>query len=100
MKTCRYSDNASSQYKNKHAFAFYQKLADNVGLRIIQTFGAAGHGKGAIDGMSRFGVENILRQDIVTQDIFFNDWRNYRQLLCPKEARVFLYACSCLGSDD
>ena len=31
----RQSDNASSQYMNKHALAFYQKLADDFGLRII-----------------------------------------------------------------
>ena len=29
------SDNAPSQYKNKYAFSFYQKLADEFKLRII-----------------------------------------------------------------
>lgn len=66
------SDNASSQYKNKHTFALCQKLAEDFGLRLIRTYGAAGHGKGAIDGMSSFGVKNVLRHDIVTQDVFFN----------------------------
>ena len=59
MKTCGYRA-TMNRYKNKHAFAFYQKLADDFGLRIIRTYGAAGHGKGAIDGMSSFGVKNIL----------------------------------------
>ena len=31
------------------------------------------HGKGVIDIMSSFGVKNILRKDIVTHDVFFNN---------------------------
>ena len=49
-----------------------QQLADEFGLRIIRTYGAVSHGKGAIDGMSIFGVKNILRKDIVPRDLFFN----------------------------
>ena len=74
-----------SQYKNKHAFAFYQKLAYDFGLRIVPKYGAAGHGKGAIDGMSSSGVKNILRHDIVTQDIFFNDSESSVNYLAEKE---------------
>ena len=66
------SDNASSQYKNKHSFGLLQQLAEEFALRIIRTYGAAGHGKGVIDAMSSFGVKNILRNDIVTCDLFFN----------------------------
>ena len=39
-------DNAPTQYKNRHAFALIQKLADEFNLRIIRTYGIAGHGKG------------------------------------------------------
>ena len=46
------SDNARTQYKNKHAFGLLQKLADDFNLRIIRTYGAAGHGNGVIDAMS------------------------------------------------
>ena len=46
------SDNAPTQYKNRQAFALLQKLADEFNFRIIRTYGAAGHGKGAIDAMS------------------------------------------------
>ena len=67
------SDNAPTQYKNCHAFTLYQNLADEFNLRIIRTYGAAGHGKGAIDAMSTFGAKNILRNDIITKDVFFND---------------------------
>jgi len=35
--------------------------------------GAPGHGKGAIDAISSFGAKNILRHNIITQDIFLND---------------------------
>ena len=55
-------------------------------MRIICTYGAAGHGKGAIDGMSSFGVKNILRKDIVAHDIFFNQSEevvNYLSIKCP-----------------
>ena len=64
------SDNAPTQYKNRHAFALLQKLSNDFNLRIIRTYGAAGHSKGTIDAMSSFGVKNVLRRDIVTQDIF------------------------------
>ena len=67
------SDNAPTQYKTKHAFRLYQNLADEFGLRVICTYGAAGHGKGVIGAMSRFGAKNILRHDIITRDVFFND---------------------------
>ena len=66
------SDSASSQYKNKLLFALYQQLSDEFNLRIIRTYGAAGHGKGVTDAMSIFGVKNILCHNIVTQDMFFN----------------------------
>ena len=62
------SNNALSLYKNKHAYRFYQRLAEEFGLRIIRTYGASGHGKVIIDAMLSFGAKNILRHDITTQD--------------------------------
>ena len=79
------SNNVSSQYKKKHAFVFYQKLADDFGLRIIRRYGASGHGKGAIHGMSSFGVKNILKHDIIIQDIFFNDSESIVNYLAQKK---------------
>ena len=64
------SDNASFQCKNKHSFGLQQPLADEFSLRIIRTYGPPGYGKEAIDAMSSIGVKNILRKDIVTQDVF------------------------------
>ena len=54
------SDIAPTQYKNKNAFFLLKKLTKKFNLRIIRTYGAAGHGKGAIDQMSSCGVKNIL----------------------------------------
>ena len=45
------SDNAPFQYKNKWAFESYSSLAKKYNVRIIQIYGAAGHGKGVIDAM-------------------------------------------------
>ena len=51
---------ATTQYKNKWAFESYGSLAKKYNARIIQVYGAAGHGKGMIDAMSSFGVKSIL----------------------------------------
>ena len=80
------SDNASSQCKNKYSFGLLNKLASEFNLRIIRTYGAAGHGKGAIDGMSSFGVKNVLRKDIVNHNVFFNKSEevvDYLEIKCP-----------------
>ena len=80
------SDNAPTQYKNKSAFYLLQQLCNEFNLRIIRTYGASGHGKGVIDGMSSFGVKNVLRKDIVTHDVFFNsseEITDYLTVKCP-----------------
>ena len=61
-------------------------MASEFNLRIIHTYGAAGHGKGAIDGMSSFGVKNVLRKDIVNHNVFFNKSEevvDYLEIKCP-----------------
>ena len=80
------SDNASSQYKRKHSFWLLQWLADEFNLRIIRTYGAAGHGKAAIDAMSGFGVKNVLRKDIVTHDVFLDNFCNMAEYLALKNS--------------
>ena len=79
------SDNAPSQYKNKHAFRLYQKLADEFNLRIVRTYGAAGHGKGVIDAMSSYGAKNVLRHDIVTLDVLFKSSESIVDYLAMKK---------------
>ena len=82
---CIQNDNAHSQYKNKHVFRFYKKLADEFNLRIIRTYGAAGHGKGVIDAISSFGTKNILRHDIATLDVFFSSNESIVDYLARKK---------------
>ena len=83
------SNNASSQYKNKHSFGLQQSLADEFNLRIIRTYGVAGHGKGVIDALSNFSVNNILRKDIVTHDVFFNNSCDMAEYLASKNLQYY-----------
>ena len=83
------SDNTSPQYKNKHLFELLQSLADEFNLRIIHTYGTAGHGKGAFDAMSSVGVKNILRKDIVTYDVFFNNSHDMVEYLASKNPQYY-----------
>ena len=83
------SNNASSQYKNKHSFGLLLPLADEFNLRIIHTYGTAGHGKGAIDVMSSFGVKIIFRKDIVTCDVFFNSLHDMVEYLASKNPQCY-----------
>ena len=61
-------------------------MADEFNLRIVRTYGAAGHGKGAIDAMSSFGVKNVLRKDIVTHDVFLNNFYNMAEYIALKNS--------------
>ena len=62
------SDNAPTQYKNKQAFGSMQHLADKYSVTIVRVNSVSGHGKGLIDTISSFGVKNILRQGIITNE--------------------------------
>ena len=94
------SNNASSQYKNKHSFGLQQSLADEFNLRIIRTYGVAGHGKGVIDALSNFSVKNILRKDIVTHDVFFNNSCDMAEYLASKNVQYYcnIIAVECCPS--
>ena len=59
------SDNAPTQYKNKNAFFLLEKLAKEFNLRIIRTYGAAGHGKGVIDEISSFGLKTAPKKFLI-----------------------------------
>ena len=50
-----------------------QNLSDKYIVRIIRIYGAAGYGKGLIDVMPSFGAKAILRRDIVTKCIWFQN---------------------------
>ena len=88
MKTCRFKVAMQlHSIKISNFFFLLKKLSEDFNLRIIRIYGAAGHGKGAIDGMSSFGVKNILMKDIVIYGVFFNiseDIVDYLTIKCPQ----------------
>ena len=79
------SDNAPTQYKTKHAFSLYQKLADDFNLCIIHIYRASGHGKGVIDAISSFGAKNILTHNIIVQDVSFTNSDSIVNYLATKK---------------
>ena len=95
------SDNAPTQYKNKHALSLYQNLADDLNIRIIRTYRVSGQGKGMIDAMSNFGTKSILKHNIITQDVFFNDSDSIVNYLATKKSdysyRLFIHSRPSFG---
>ena len=65
------SDNAPTQYRYKWTFGSMQRLTGKYSVTVTRVYGAAGHGKGLIDAMSSFGVNNTLRQSMITNDWWF-----------------------------
>ena len=51
------TDNCTTQYKCLHIFAMYTELAKGLKIKIIIYFGAAGHCRGLVDGMSSWGLK-------------------------------------------
>ena len=83
--------------RTKYSFGLLNKLASEFNLQIIRTYETAGHGKGAIHGVSNFGVKNVLPKDIVTHNILFNKSEevvDYLEIKCP------LFSYTHLSSDD
>ena len=65
------SDNCSLQYKCGAVYAMLRELAMELLKTIIAYFGAAGHGRCLVDGMSSFGVKNPLRKSIIAEDFYW-----------------------------
>ena len=55
------SDNFSTQCKSKYIFCY------------LTYYGISGHGKGLVDGMRAFGVKNVLRKAIVTENLSYHN---------------------------
>ena len=83
------SYNAPSQYNNKIPFVLLQQLANEVNLRIIRTYGTAGHGEEVINAMSSFSAKNVPRRDIITHDVFFNQSENIVDYLTVKNPHYY-----------
>ena len=86
------SDNAPTQYKNKHAFNSVQTLPNDYNVKIIRIYGGAGHGKGFIDSMSTFGVKSIVRRDVVGLDHWFADSKEMCQYLRFRNNERMVYS--------
>ena len=61
------SDNCEDQYKCKFKFQQMREMAMKQNINIFLFYGAPGHGRGLIDGMSSFGRKKPLRQAICQQ---------------------------------
>ena len=72
------TDNCTVQYKCLHVFGMYLALAKFLGKKIIVYYGAAGHGRCLVDGMSSWGVKNPLRKLIIIADFW---WLHASQLV-------------------
>ena len=94
-----HSNNAPTQYENRHSFALLQNLANEFNLRIICTYGSAGHEKGNIDVMSNFRVKNVLRRNTVTQDVFFDSSREIIEYLHIKNPQFYYFYYCCIDYD-
>ena len=64
------SYNASTQYMNTYAFNLLQTMA-KFNVTLVRIYEAAGCGNGLIDGMSSFGVKEILRRDVIRNEEWF-----------------------------
>ena len=65
------TDNCTTQYKCLYVFGMYSDLAKKLKKTFILYFGAAGHGRCLVDGMSSWGVKNPLRMQIIVADFYW-----------------------------
>ena len=56
----RKSDNCGTQYKSRHVFSEYQKMAIQYDRKVIICYGLFGHGKGLVNVMSGFSMKGPL----------------------------------------
>ena len=75
------SDKCQEQYKCKFTFYEMKKLATEFGIKIIWFYGEPGNGCGLIGAMSSFGCKRQLRQEIVTNDSWFQNAEEIVQFL-------------------
>ena len=64
MNTCGSRVTMRPRNSRTSTFFLLQKLAKDFNLRIIRTYGAAGHDEGAIDGMSSFGDKMFYKKTL------------------------------------
>ena len=65
------SDHASTQYKSRFVFHDMKMLACEYNIEVVWFHGEAGHGRGLVDSMSSFGCKAVLRDAIITNNMWF-----------------------------
>ena len=71
------SDNCREQFKCRWIFVVYREIAMSLGKEVIIYYGASGHGRGLVDGVSSFGVKTLLRREI-TNHVY---WISAKQII-------------------
>ena len=61
-------------------------MAMKYSKTIIWYYGTPGHGKGAVDGMSSFGMKEPMRNAIIQSDWYFSNTSDILRLLMQKFA--------------
>ena len=72
------SDNCREQFKCRWIFGVYRDIAMSLGKEVIIYYGASGHGRGLVDGMSSFGVKTPLRRQIINHDVY---WSSVKEII-------------------
>ena len=78
------SDNCSQQYKSRFVFVNWRALAKKYNKTMSLCHGILGQGKWLVDSMSSFWVKAPLRKSIITENSFFNDVEQVKELLEQK----------------
>ena len=56
------TENCTTPYKSLNVFGMYTELAQQLNKTFILYYGAAGHRRGLVDGMSSWGVKNSFKK--------------------------------------
>ena len=67
------TDNCPCQFKCLWTFVYWLYFARKHNIKVISYYGVAGHGKGLVDSMSSFGVKNLIRKAIITDDYWYDN---------------------------
>ena len=67
------SDNCQEQYKCKYIFYEMKILTKELRIKVVWFYGEPGHGRGLVDAMCSFGWKQQLRNEIITNDSWFQN---------------------------
>ena len=78
------SDNCKAQFKCRYVFGRWSAFSREKNVKVILYYGVKGHGKGLVDSMSSFGVEEPLRREIINEDFWYQNSYEIVQYLKTK----------------